>query len=258
MNALLRALGRIAFAVLPKHSALLYRLAKRYVDRFHGNNQLDMRTNGELVFMQQQLPHARLVFDVGAATGDWAAHALAINPALDLHCFEPNPASFARLAALNLHARVNPFAIGDANGEAVLHASVAAPQLGSLYERSGVDIPQNGTHQAILIRTLDDYCAEHGIASVDFVKLDVEGHEAAVIRGMEALLGARAVRVIQFEYGGANIDARVLLKDLWATLSRHGYRLWKLFPEGPRRYERYTQELEDFQYQNWAAILENE
>ncbi len=258
MKPILRAIGRGAFALLPKRSALLYAAARRYVDRFNGNNQLDMRTNGELLFMQQRLPRARVAFDIGAATGDWAAHALSINPALELHCFEPNAASFEKLAARGLRARLNRFGIGDTSGEAVLHTSTTTPELGSVYERSDLGISVDWSQQAIQIRTLDEYCAEHGIASVDFMKIDVEGHEAAVFRGMRNLLGARAVRVIQFEYGGANIDAHVLLKDIWADLSQYGYRFSKLFPDGPRRYERYSQTLEDFQYQNWAAILEDE
>jgi hypothetical protein len=63
-----------------------------------------------------------------------------------------------------------------------------------------------------------------------------------------------SIRVIQFEYGGCNLDARVYLGDIWDFLEPHGFRFSKLYPEGPRQIEKYQQSLETFKYSNWIAI----
>jgi FkbM family methyltransferase len=73
--------------------------------------------------------------------------------------------------------------------------------------------------------TLDAFCAEAGIARVDFVKIDVDGHEPAILRGAEAVLRRdRPVMVLELapyalERLGSSLAAYVgLLADL-------GYRL---------------------------------
>ena len=44
----------------------LYRFCKRYVDRYNGENNDDMATNGESRFIQDVLLQCSTVFDVGA------------------------------------------------------------------------------------------------------------------------------------------------------------------------------------------------
>ena len=108
--------------------------------------------------------------------------------------------------------------------------------------------------ELIHLQTLDEYRNTGRVFGViDFCKIDVEGHELEVLRGMVDSLKAKTVRIIQFEYGGTNIDSRVLLKDIFAFFDTFGYQLWKIKPNGLEPVEQYTQSLENFQYQNWIA-----
>ncbi len=88
---------------------------------------------------------------------------------------------------------------------------------------------------------------------IDLVKVDVEGHELEVFKGAAGMLAQGKIKRIQFEYGGCNIDSRVLLKDLFEFLLPYGYAFYKVFPRELRRVPRYDQRLENFQYQNWVA-----
>ena len=58
--------------------------------------------------------------------------------------------------------------------------------------------------QPVAVRSLDSFAAEHPElgGSLFLVKLDLEGFEAAAIRGMAGLLAARAVPVVQWERNG--------------------------------------------------------
>ena len=45
------------------------------------------------------------------------------------------------------------------------------------------------------------------------MKIDVEGHELDVLKGFGELI--KKVRLIQFEFGGTNIDSKTYLRDFW-------------------------------------------
>ena len=256
--SVVRRIGRWLIPRLPVGNDLLYTASRRYVDRTDGQNDSNMERNGELTFLRGVLGNCRIVFDVGANVGEWAQHALAINSNISLHCFEPGHQNFLQLVA-NVPSQVvcNELGLSSHPDDKPLFMIDGNPGMTSLYQRRGLtDLglqPPVEGERVTLVR-FDDYCLEHQIDHVDFVKLDVEGHELEVLQGMTRSLDENRVGIIQFEYGGCNIDAGVLLKDLWSFFDTFSYGLYKLLPRGPRRVHEYSQSHENFQYQNWAAI----
>ncbi len=250
--------GLLTFA--PKRR-LLYRLCKRYVDLYNNDNNDNMATNGELRFMRSALPTCRLVFDVGANVGHWAAQALRVNPNINLHCFEPSYATYQGLVANGFPSNVicNHLGLSSAAGEAQLHVFEDRSGINSLYRRQGLQdgwsLNAQRQEETIHLVTLDHYYQSHRLeGDVDFCKVDVEGHELEVFRGMSALLAAKRIRIIQFEYGGCNIDSGVLLKDIFAFFRLFDYSFSKVFPTELRPVVRYDQRMENLQYQNWVIM----
>ena len=244
----------------PADDSHVYEVCQAYVNRYRGDNNEDIHNNGELRLLQERLPTAKVVFDVGANVGKWAKLALGINPGLQLHCFEPSRNTFATLAGHKFPANVilNNFGLSSQPGEQVLHVFDELSGLNSLYKREGLE---DGWHlntqqktETIQLDTLDNYCAQHQIAAIDFLKLDVEGHELEAFRGARQLIQQGQVQCIQFEYGGRNIDAHVLLKYIFDFFKPFPYQFYKVFPEALRPIERYDQRLENFQYSNWAIL----
>lgn len=255
-------LRRAIVDLLVLRSSLAYRVCKRYVDMYNGDNNSNLRYNGELDLMREYRTDSAIVFDIGANVGEWGRLALSINPRIGLHCFEPSRATYDLLTRSGLPSGVKcvNIGLGSANREAPLYVYGEGTGMNSLYRREGLEhvagLPSVVTEEVIGIETMDGYCARNGIDKVDFAKLDVEGHELEVLRGMSECLRAGRVRIIQFEYGGCNIDARVFLKDIWdyvTSINPH-YVFHKLYPGEIRRISRYSQLLENFQYQNWAII----
>jgi FkbM family methyltransferase len=219
VSAMLKSIGKWGFNFLPQHSTIIYSACKRYVDRYNGDNNCDPLTNGEYVFLRNELfkKGALTVFDVGANIGDWAQTALSVNPFINLHCFEPSRYTFDILQSKQLPSNVSCrcLGLGEASGELDLHIAGNGVGTNSLYARKGVfDSPTMGTEK-VSIETVDNYCDANEIKRIDFMKVDVEGHELAVFKGMKNLLAQRGIEVIQFEYGGTNLDARVYLGDIW-------------------------------------------
>src|SRR6185503_3798072 len=93
----LRYCGKMLFEKLLPDNDLLYRFCRRYVERYNGDNNGDMRTNGELGLLQKVLPGAQTVFDVGANVGSWVGVALTINGVARYHCFEPSATTWRAL-----------------------------------------------------------------------------------------------------------------------------------------------------------------
>jgi hypothetical protein len=77
----------------------------------------------------------------------------------------------------------------------------------------------------------DSFLQREGIAEVDFLKLDVEGAEHLVLKGLEDRLQQRSIRFIQFEYGRVNILTHFLLRDFYQLLTGYGYVVGKIFPD---------------------------
>lgn len=247
----------------PPENAAIYTACRNYGSRYLNENNDDFRTNGELRFMKERLVNSDVVFDVGANVGEWAALGLQINSGIQLHCFEPSHPTFEKLMSRHFPDNVtcNHFGLGSAFEEKTLHVFEEGAGHNSLYRRHGLEdgwnlYPQTRAEK-IRLETLDRYCAQHSIGQIDFMKLDVEGHELEVFKGAKEALQAGNIKAIQFEYGGCNIDAMVLLKDMFEFFHSFEYSFFKIYPDGLRPIARYDQRLENFQYQNWA-ILRNE
>jgi len=242
------------------YSVHLYNFCKSYVEKHDGDSNGDMMTNGEFRVMRHFLPGSSVVFDVGAHTGEWTRHALSVNSGLNVHCFEPSRDNFASLSRNVTSPTVtfNPFGLSSEKGERPLFVYRSAPGLHSLYQRRGLEdgwgLATPAETETVELDTLEHYCEARRIGKIDFLKVDVEGHELEVFRGGRSLFEDDRVGLIQFEYGGCNIDSKVLLKDIFEFFAGMHYRFYKILPERLKFFERYDQRLETFKYQNWLLI----
>ncbi len=166
-------------------------------------------------------PHPGLVLDIGANIGN---HALFFAPhAREVWAFEPNPRTGALLAlnaALAPNVRVFGFGLSDAAGSATLH--VPADNIGMATLQPGAP----GQAVACTLQRLDEV---PGLAQerVALVKIDVEGHEAAALRGGLQML-RRERPVVVFEQLASELRADGGSATL-GVLREAGYRrFWTL------------------------------
>ncbi len=190
----------------------------------------------EETFLSSLLEPGDVVIDVGANIGSIAlACARKVGPAGRVFAFEPHPRLFGFLLqnlALNHAGNVTAqrYALGAADG------SIGFTDNSSDDENS-VDADR-GTIQVDL-RCLDDLVS---VERIRLVKVDVEGYEAAVIRGGKSVL--RRTDILYFEaspvflhrYGTQWQTLADELRGLGFTLyEREGDRLVSLRPELDRR-----------------------
>jgi FkbM family methyltransferase len=224
-----------------------------------GENNDDHRLNGERRLLHG-LPGAlrddAVVFDVGANVGRWSVEAARQLPRAAIHAFEPLPDAFAQLAQRTNGTNVtcHPFALSSEAGTRELHYDPALSVMSSLHERDlkafNMDL---GATVEVTMDTLDAFCDREGVDRVDFVKIDVEGHERDVLVGAARHLGAGRIGLVQFEYGGTYLDAGVRLRDV-TDLFPDDYTVYRLVPWGfmPLRSSDFRQE--SFALSNYVAV----
>lgn len=236
----------------------------RYVHhRASGDNDDDMTSNGEFELLERigklLAGRAAVVFDVGANLGDWTRSIHGhLAPESTIHAFEPVATIFAALqrnvAELPSAPRVEltNAALSDRDGHAEIW--VYGGGASALHDRGQTAMREVAAlREQVRLLSGDDFCRARAIERIAFLKVDVEGHEIAVLRGFERMLAEGRIEALQFEYGGTWIDARSWLKDAFELLGAHGYTLGKLHPGGVRWYPQYAPPLETFQYANYVA-----
>lgn len=225
----------------------------------------DPSRNGEYRFLRGYLRDEMTIFDVGANTGEYSQAILAMACAIQLHCFEPVATTFSELTkrlancvgADCLH--LNPYGLSDKVETRMIKIYGELAGSNSLYERkSAVEFDSSFctyTQQAVSLITLDKYVADNEITQIDWLKIDVEGHELRVLQGAINSLSQGIIKGIQFEYGGCFLDSLTKLEDVCCLLMRFGYHLYRLTPYGKVRVNAFKSSLENYKYSNWIALL---
>ena len=238
----------------------LFRLAEN-------NDEPNLARNGEGWLLRELLrAHANrgarrpfVAFDAGANVGDYTRQILQTGRAagclVDVHLFEPSPRcaeSLRQCFAAESAVRITSAAVADRTGEASLHDGRAGSSQASLVPRDVLSGDAAAAVTVPLLR-LDGYLDQHGIAQVDLLKLDIEGSELAALRGLGEKLRPELVDVIQFEYGGATLDAGASLRDSYQLLTAQGYVVAKLFPAA-LEVRSYRPWMEHYAFANYVAL----
>jgi FkbM family methyltransferase len=137
------------------------------------------------------LSDAISVFDVGANIGFYTLLAAArLSGRGEVHAFEPNPRVFSHLARnaqhnslMNLH--LVGTAVCDFDGE----ASFYLPRNGAWANGSMIEgFTEQLEPLSLKTSHIDTYCSKAGIRRIDLIKIDAEGAELKVLKGMGSLL----------------------------------------------------------------------
>jgi FkbM family methyltransferase len=185
----------------------------------------------------------RTALDIGANIGnhtaffcDWASRVIA---------FEPNPPIFRRLTGLvadNRLSNVTPVGMGlsDAESELNFYTVQGAAGMSSLEAGGGGVFAGK-----VAVTRGDTYLREKQIVDVDFMKIDVEGHEREVLIGLQETITTRRP-VILAEYGETSIRKFASAEDLYFLLP--GYQIYGTRESLSSRLFKTALSLEAFQF----------
>jgi hypothetical protein len=84
------------------------------------------------------------------------------------------------------------------------------------------------------ITTIDQFCADNSIETIDFLKIDTEGHDLEVIKGASRILAEQKIGIVQAEVSmSARNSFQIQFPVIHAEIERHGYALFGIYEQIP-------------------------
>lgn len=193
---------------------------------------------GNLVSKDLHNEHAQkpfqVIFDVGANVGQAAFQLREMFPKSCIYSFEPITTVFEELKK-NFQRDVNFFPYKLALGAQKKWVDVFLQSKTRYHSLSeGLNIPDPETQnrkECVEVVTLNDFCKEHNIEQIDFLKIDAEGFDLEVLKGSKALLEHKKIRCIFIEVGfNPDLDPRYTsFFEVNEFLKPYGYRLRSIY-----------------------------
>ena len=175
-----------------------------------------------------------VVFDVGANVGNWTQNLLKLVPEAKVYMFDPSPGCQDAIRGKNLPGvTIIPCALGETPGEMAYYSSSPTDGSASLHQRRDTPFETfNYQQMTVPVRTLDEIIETEKIDFVDFMKMDIEGHELFALKGARHALAAGKIRALSFEFGCGNVNSRTFFRDFWDFLGAVNFAIYRITPGG--------------------------
>lgn len=201
----------------------IYRVLPRGVDVFHD------------IAMALPAFDATTVFDVGANVGQSAQVYLNKFPRAHVYCFEPVVSTFAELEnrigdnsriscyrmALGAHMHLGQMVLqGSSDRHFLMREASTQPEV--LLEPV----------ESVAVTTLDQFCLQHHVDHIGYLKIDTEGGDLDVLKGAEDMLENQAIDFVQVEAGmNPRNHFHVSLEVLKTFLETRRYYLFGIYEQ---------------------------
>jgi FkbM family methyltransferase len=224
-------------------------------------NYYDFKVSGEkyaldFIVKQSKSSEDCIFLDIGANIGDYTRLIRESGHVGRVVCFEPNPNTYLNLTksmGQDKDTILCNSAIGSSSGVLTLYdiknrggTTRASTIRSALREYSDNEIEKFD----VPVIVIDEYFSDTDLKKIFFVKIDVEGYELNVIKGMLKLISLRELKYIQIEFNEMNISGRSFFRDFEDILSE--YTPYRLLPDGGmlniKSYPPHLKEI--FAYQN--------
>ena len=213
--------GPIAFPFV-ENSKLF---AKRGMTGATGNYYCGLHEVSDMAFVLHALQQNELFLDVGANIGSYTVLAAA-GPKARVISVEPIPKNFGwlqRNITLNdLGGRVQAYQVGLSGEEGTLRFSVGLDTMNHV-----VGLENTEESIEVPVKRLDD------LVSADcprVIKIDVEGHEYAVLRGAAKTLTNPELLAVVMETNGSSVRYDYSDSEFVAVMQRNGFSMFSYDP----------------------------
>lgn len=218
---------------------------------------LDAEINAAKSVINKSCP---VIFDVGANNGEWSFLLHKMFPESRIFLFEPQPACQKNIVEKNIpNSELIPNAVSSEKGIFQLYTTDEISGIASLHPRQDSYFESKiFTSIDVETITLDSVIENYDISCIDFMKMDIEGHELDGLKGATKSLKKRIIKAISFEFGSGNINSRTFFRDFWNLLYPLKYQIYRVLPSS--RLMPIKEYYEDCEYfrgvTNYIAVLD--
>jgi FkbM family methyltransferase len=177
----------------------------------------------------------KIVFDVGANTGQSAESYLNKFPGAKIYCFEPVEATFRQLQKnLRGHDNIVSFklALGAAKGTGKMVLEGSSDMFFLLEASRGIEVNQGSRLEQVDLETLDDFCGSRDVNHINYLKIDTEGGDFDVLSGAATMLGNQQIDIVEVEAGmNAGNKRHVPFEKLKSFFETRNYFLFGIYEQ---------------------------
>lgn len=227
----------------------------------HGSASiLPLDKTGELVALKDALKicypkkgeNTLRIYDVGAQFGHWSLEVAKIlsDRRKMIYAFEPTNYAYEILQRNTCRVDCiipQKCGLSNAAGTALIYFPFEGCGGTSIYSRLPEFMNHSVTSEKIILDTLAKHAGEQ---CVDVLKIDVEGHEMAVLEGAGKKLSE--IGIIQFEFGESQLNSKNSFRDFWDVLKE--FRVFRCVVDGLYLIPKYSHWLERYGTSNFIAI----
>lgn len=175
-----------------------------------------------------------VVFDIGAHHGQTTLHFRKVYPSAHIHSFEPFPENFSQLKLKTKRKKrihINQTALGSAKGFANMQKGHSDQTHSILPNKDFENNPEEENKlPKVRLDTIDSYLQREYIASIDLLKIDVEGYELEVLKGAENALEKGMVQAVLAECDFNPVDTQhTYFNDLWNFMMGKNFSFFGLY-----------------------------
>lgn len=201
-----------------------------------------------------------IILDVGANVGNYTAEVASRFPHAQIHLFEPSKFNYESLQSRfsnNSNIYLNPHAISSVSGPTHLYTDEYGSGLASLTKRklNHFNISYEKSESVSTIRLEEYWNKTLHRSTIDILKIDIEGHELDALESLGE--GIAHVNILQFEFGGCNIDTKTYFQNFWYFLQKNNFDVFRISPIGLIKISRYSESDEVFLTTNFLAVNKN-
>lgn len=205
---------------------------------FHPKNAIEYyrcvtfftKEEGTIAWLNNSVGTDEVLYDIGANIGLYSLYAGKLGRNVKVYAFEPHKFTFVNLmeniTANDLTGAVIPISIPLNDTTDISTMNYAYTDSGSSMSQLGHNLhPENGAfkpqlEETVYCTTLDDLIWKKAILPPHHIKIDVDGNELKILKGMTKLLGSsNRPRTLQVEINPGQRE------EVTKFLSDHGYTL---------------------------------
>ena len=174
---------------------------------------------------------ANTILDCGANVGQTALSYHKLYPTAKIYSFEPSTTLYDHLVRNTAEiANIKPVRMGisDECGESqFFEYNYSAFNSIARCRVPGVEVISECT---VPVCTIDRFCDDHNIQTVDIFKLDIQGAELKALHGAQSMLERQKISLIFSEVlFGPSYDHQAYYHEIATWLARFGYHLFRFY-----------------------------
>lgn len=169
---------------------------------------IDFCTDAYRKILSRNKEAVKIIFDIGANIGQTSSYLRKFFKTSQIYAFEPVNATYLELLknVSKDNVACYNFALGEEKGKSKIFLQQASSKNSLVNMLNQPD--NNGSYEEVEISTVDAFCAENNIDSIDLMKIDTEGFGLKVLSGAKNMFEQGRIKSVFIEVGFSDDDLR--------------------------------------------------